>query len=309
MESRYKVGTKLGRETTSTSVPAFAYPGGKAKLAKHIIRQLPAGGERFVEVFAGRANVFFHVAQLLNYRSFWLNDISTYPFLLSLCAYGAIDALGHGTVPPRNGRATHDAMAKFTTEAFLDNRAHHNPAHKKLLKQVWNLRPDLHKWATETPASRAVLLESFLVRSGNRYGKAGVRGEIGGGVSRATYERNLRIATEIMMRTEPRITCVDYREVLKECGLGDVLFLDPPYKNYGRKTGAYSESLNHEEMVQILMDAPFRWVLSEYEHEIYNPLTQKFGEPVRIVVRKTMSDSNHHGGRRPKAVECIWRNF
>jgi hypothetical protein len=62
-------------------------------------------------------------------------------------------------------------------------------------------------------------------------------------------------------------------------------------------------------MVEILLDASFRRALSEYENEIYAPLTRKFGEPVRIVVNKTMNDSNHHGGNRPKAVECIWRNF
>jgi site-specific DNA-adenine methylase len=87
------------------------------------------------------------------------------------------------------------------------------------------------------------------------------------------------------------------------------VFLDPPYINYGRKTGAYSETLNHKEMVGILLGAPFRWVLSEYEHEIYEPLTRKFGEPMRIEVPKTMSDSKDHAGKRPKAVECIWKNF
>jgi hypothetical protein len=62
-------------------------------------------------------------------------------------------------------------------------------------------------------------------------------------------------------------------------------------------------------MVEILLTAPFRWILSEYENEMYQPLTNKFGEPIRIAVRKTMNNSNHHGGKRPKALECIWRNF
>ena len=102
---------------------------------------------------------------------------------------------------------------------------------------------------------------------------------------------------------------VRYREVLKECSLNDVVYLDPPYTKHARKTGAYSETLDHREMVEILLDASFRWALSEYENEIYAPLTRKFGERVRIVVNKTMNDANHHGGKRPKAVECIWRNF
>lgn len=62
-------------------------------------------------------------------------------------------------------------------------------------------------------------------------------------------------------------------------------------------------------MVGILRNARFRWALSEYEDEIYQPLTEKFGEPMKIGVRKTMNNSNHYGGKRPKAVECIWRNF
>ena len=217
----------------------------------------------------------------------------------------------HQPRPPiaRNGRVTYDLMKGFTMHAFLENWVRYNPVRKQLLRQVWKDRPDLHKWATETLAGRAVMLESFLVRSGNRYGKAGVRGEIGGGVSRATYERHLRLASEIMMRTRPRISWIDYREVLKECSADDVVYLDPPYKDYGRKTGAYAETLDHEEMVDILLAARFRWVLSEYENEIYDPLTRKFGEPVRIEVRKTMSAAKHHDGKRPKAVECLWTNF
>lgn len=53
------------------------------------------------------------------------------------------------------------------------------------------------------------------------------------------------------------------------------------------------------EMVRLLLAAKFKWVLSEYENEIYEPL----GEPVlRIPVKNTM-------GRRRRAVECIWTNF
>jgi hypothetical protein len=290
-------------------IPQFSYPGGKAKLAKRIVELMPPSGDRFVEVFAGRANVFFRIAQELDYRRFWLNDINTYPFLLSLCSYGAEEALGRGTVPERNGSAAHDRLWNFTFEAVLENSVRYNPVRKQALNLLWTQRPDLREWTGRTLAPPAARLEPFLVRDGNRYGKAGVRGEIGGGVSRVTYERYLRVASEIMMRARPHITWVDYREVLQSCNAGDVVYLDPPYVKYARKTGAYSETLNHREMREILLKARFRWVLSEYEDEIYAPLTHRFGEPDRITVHKTMHDSNHHGGKRPKAVECIWRNF
>jgi len=293
----------------SLIIPQFSYPGGKAKLAKTIVELMPPSGDRFVEVFGGRVNLFFRVAQELDYRRFWLNDINTYPFLLSLSSYGAEKILGLGTVPERNGSTAHDRMRNFTFEAMLENHVRYNPIRKQALNLLWAQRPDLREWTARTLAPPAARLEAFLVRDGNRYGKAGVRGEIGGGVSRVTYERYLRVASEIMMRTRPHITWVDYREVLQHCGPDDVVFLDPPYIKHGRKTGAYSETLNHREMVEILLNAPFHWLLSEYENEIYAPLTKKFGEPVRITVNKTMNDSNHHGGKRPKGVECIWRNF
>jgi site-specific DNA-adenine methylase len=297
------------RSNRKVQIPQFSYPGGKAKLAKRIVALLPAIGKRYVEVFAGRANLYFAVAQRLNYEEFWLNDIATYHFLVGLWAYGARAALGLGTVPERNGRAAHDRMRSFNFEVALQNYVCDNPVRKQLLNRLWKQHPDLRERAINTPAAPAPILEPFLVRDGNRYGKAGVRGEIGGGVSRTTYEHYLKIASDIMMRTRPHITWVDYREVLKECGSNDVVYLDPPYVKYGRKTGAYSETLNHREMVEILLNAPYRWALSEYENEIYEPLTKKFGQPVRVIVRKTMNNSNHHGGKRPQAVECIWRNF
>ena len=301
--------TTRKRSVRKVAIPQFAYPGGKAKLAERIVALLPPAGERFVEPFAGRANVYFAVTQLLNYKKFWLNDTQTYRFFIALWSHGARHSMGIGRVPERNGRTTHDFMKNYTMEVFLESWVRYNPPRKQMLRQVWKQRPDLLKWARENLASPAPVYEPYLVRSGSRYGKAGVRGEVGGGVTRAGYERNLLLASDIMMRTCPRITWVDYREVLKECGPTDVVYLDPPYKNYGRKTGAYSETLNYEELVQILLDAPFRWVLSEYEDKVYKPLTERFGEPVRIEVRKTMNASKDHGGKRPKAHECIWKNF
>lgn len=196
---------------------------------------LPPTGKRFVEVFAGRSNLYFAVAQQLDYKEFWLNDISTYPFLLGLSSYSALDALGLGVVPDRNGRAAHDRMRHYMFKIVFDTHARYNPIRKQTLKKVWAQRPDLRQWANTTLAAPATILEPFLVRDGNRFGKAGVRGEAGGGVSRATYEGYLKVASAIMTRTRPHITWMDYREVLEQCDSNDIVYLDPPYRNYGRK--------------------------------------------------------------------------
>src|ERR1700691_3644228 len=61
--------------------PTFAYPGGKARLAGKIAALLYPNAMRFVDVFCGRGNVFFHVAQTMDYNEYWLNDLQTYDFL------------------------------------------------------------------------------------------------------------------------------------------------------------------------------------------------------------------------------------
>jgi hypothetical protein len=114
-------------------------------LAKVIAPLLPPTGKRFIEAFAGRANLFFRVAQTLSYDEFWLNDIATYPFLLGLYAYEARDAMGRGRVPERNGRAAHDRMRNFSFEAFLHVHSRYNPVRKQALKSLWEQRPDLHE--------------------------------------------------------------------------------------------------------------------------------------------------------------------
>ena len=48
-------------------------------------------------------------------------------------------------------------------------------------------------------------------------------------------------------------------------------------------------------------------MLSEYEHEIYRPLTERFGEPIRMPVRKHMMSTKDR--ERPPTLECLWKNF
>jgi hypothetical protein len=74
----------------------------------------------------------------------------------------------------------------------------------------------------------------------------------------------------------------------------------------GYALGTYSDAtLDHRELVKLLLNAKFKWVLSEYWNPIYAPL----GEPIRIRVDKPMANSNHTDGKRKEGVECLWTNF
>jgi hypothetical protein len=81
---------------------------------------------------------------------------------------------------------------------------------------------------------------------------------------------------------------------------------DPPYLGAAKACGAYDDTtVDYPDLVQRLLHAKFRWVLSEYDNKIYRPL----GEPRRIMVRRSMGNSNYTGGIRPMAEECLWSNF
>jgi site-specific DNA-adenine methylase len=284
-------------------IPRFAYQGGKGKLAKHIIRLLPCSGKRLIEPFAGRGNVYFHVAQRLDYAEFWLNDPYMCRFFVALM-HSMEDAM-EWMLPERQNvdnefykllkRRAEESIKKEKSGLGISYDRKYRPAVLSDGSKVWAVEqyPPLF------------VIECFLSYSGGTY-ESGMKGPSQKNISNKGFMRSVSLAHEIMQRTKPRLTNCDYKDVLVECGPDDVVYLDPPYIK--RRVSAYSAStLNHAEMVEMLSRARFKWVLSEYEDEIYKPLTAKFGEPKRIKVRKDMGKVR--GGKREDAVECIWRNF
>lgn len=186
---------------SSTKIPAFAYPGSKARLAKSIAAVLPSG-KRFVEPFAGRGNVYFYVAAHGMYPKYWLNDIQTAPFLFTL-------RIGHILSVPKPGK---ESLYKYRA-ASRDK--------------------------TKSPLARnhSLLLEPYLCWNGGVYGQSG--GTRRG--TQAGYYEKLRLASEILRGTDTKITRLDYLDVLAQCGPDDIVYLDPPYidanvKAYSDKT-------------------------------------------------------------------------
>lgn len=270
-------------------IPSFAYPGAKARLARRLCALLPPKGIRYVDPFCGRANMFFAVTQLLDYKHFWLNDLGkeTNQFLHDLM-HSAIWA-----VPAKSGELFYRMKARQLgrVEPYKDRKG--------------NLRPGGWKGGRQAMVSPAPLLSAYLTFSGAGYMKGGQRTGRGG-VSRKGYEQKVRQAYEIMRRTVPHITRLPYQKVLAACHEDDVVFLDPPYKDANVK--AYSDkTVDYRGLVDNLLNAKFRWMLTEYNHKVYRPLTKKFGPPVKIRVQRTMT--NIHQVGRKWATECIWRNF
>jgi len=287
---KWELVVSKGREKTQlvpfSQIPSFGYPGGKARLAKNIISMLPPVGNRYVEPFVGRGNVYFAVAQRLNYKRFWLND-SQLLFLGSIQAFGGFWPVAE----TRQDKSVYDEWKAYVEriEGFQKS-----------------LKPSDEQF--EIYASPGHLLEALLCYSGGTFGGDG-RGW-GYGFRKSAnakgFEQRVRLAYEIIERTQPRITKLDYREVLSQCGEGDVVYIDGPYR--GCDVDAYTDkTLDHREMVEILKTAKFKWVLSEYEHPLY---IDAFGEPaLRIPVKVSMGRAGGGSKGHKEGVECLWTNF
>ena len=111
------------------------------------------------------------------------------------------------------------------------------------------------------------------------------------------------MAHSIVAFTQPTITSLDWKDVVTELGPRDFVYYDPPYADC--TVGSYrADDINHEELVEELLGAPYHWLLSEYEHPIYNRL----GPPCwrkEVQLRTTNFRDDGGQGRR---VECLWRS-
>jgi site-specific DNA-adenine methylase len=83
------MGKQAPKKRAAVKASTFRYPGGKAMFAAEIIKHIPRSGGKFIDLFAGRGNVFFRAAvEKLDYREWILNDSLTRPFLQAIHEIG-----------------------------------------------------------------------------------------------------------------------------------------------------------------------------------------------------------------------------
>lgn len=145
----------------------------------------------------------------------------------------------------------------------------------------------------------ALLIEPFLTFSGGGYGSGGF-GNLKG-ATRDNYKLILESAHSVMCRCTPRLTSIPWEDMqLADLTENDFVYLDPPYMSADVR--CYKEStINFDSLINLLSNARFRWVLSEYEQPAY---IEAFGNPVwRKDVQLSVTNTKKTGERR---VECLW---
>jgi hypothetical protein len=158
---------------------------------------------RYVEPFAGRANVFFAfaVANLYEYKKYWINDYQpngrdTYKFLCAL----------------RSGDSSHPKIITKTLRARL------REAKKQGLDTINVGKRNISVHLVEQISSFS---GGFLESSGPsvRDGEYPRRPQLWGSLLNSVG------AMAVMRAVKVRITNLDYRKVLAQCGAGDLVYL------------------------------------------------------------------------------------
>lgn len=254
----------------------FRYLGGKARLAPEIIKLIPRKGRKFIDVFAGRANIALCARhEGLQYEKWIVNDIRTAPFLRALMTHG-----NQIHVP----------------DSFRDHR---------LPEKEFQLFKALAK----NGDPEALLLESLLAWGGGTFACGHGRTTAGGRRSKESAEANFRRAHQLMTQA-PAVTVTqkDYLDCLiaEKLTRDDCVIVDGPY--LGGDVDCYqADDIVPIELFDYLQHAPHPFVLCEY----YEPLIVKLlGPPAfihNVQVRSNIVRKFRPGKLKPGfKVECLW---
>lgn len=119
----------------------------------------------------------------------------------------------------------------------------------------------------------------------------------------ANLKRNYKNWHIKLHQHRSRITCMDFRTLLKQAPADAFVYLDPPY--YEKGPQLYKHSLNdehHDALAGILRNASFTWVLSYDDHprirELYRWATIR-------EINATYTTATARNGSRPKNQEVV----
>jgi site-specific DNA-adenine methylase len=150
---------------------------------------------------------------------------------------------------------------------------------------------------------KAILLEPYFTFSGDGYGR-GLQGK--NGPTAAGYTRTLRACHRLLHTTKAIITGCDWTEFdWSSLTHDDFVFIDPPY--LGGDVRSYKENdLDHEDLVRLLKAAKFKWMLTEYAHELY---FRELGQPFFIKDMQLNAPNFRVTRGKERRLECVWKNY
>lgn len=207
------------------------YQGSKRILASQILEYMPKRFNRLVEPFAGMAAVTIAVATAHRATEYVLNDINE-----------PIVRLLENVVT--NPRQLIDDYTKVWQQQFdfLDGSVAH----------YYKVRDDFNNG--DKSAANMLYLLARCVKGAVRYGSNGLFNQSPdkrrNGTSPKTLEANL-FQISFCLNGHTQFCSQDYREVLENTQIGDVVYMDPPYQGVcNTRDKRYFSGIDYNEFVE-----------------------------------------------------------
>jgi DNA adenine methylase len=290
--NREKASQKETHDTVKVIVPPIKSQGIKTKLVPWILAQLPDRKGRWIEPFMGTGVVGFNAA----FASAWMGDIN--PHLVKFYS-----ALQSQEITPeivddyltREGRALAQAgdkgydhyrlvRSRFNTgkgdplDFLFLNRAGFNGM-IRFSKNGWNI-PFCQK-----PNRFIGMLKTKIV--------------------------NQVIRVQGVIEKDWRFSCGDFRGVIQNAGVDDIIYCDPPY--HGRHTDYFTKwtDKEEEELAQLLKATKAKFILSTWHNSDYriNESIPKYWSEYKILKREHFYHAGAKETNRRPIIEALIMNF
>ena len=186
------------------------YQGSKRVLAPQILRFVPSNFNRLVEPFAGMAAITIAVAKQNRADNYLVNDLNS-PLVEIL----------------KSAIETPNELISQYSKVWNEQFSYPNGS----VEHFYKVREDFNN-GQQTPANMLYLL-ARCVKGSVRYGNNGHFNQSPdkrrNGTSPKTLKSNV-MAISYYLKGRTRFMSKDYREVLDEARVGDVVYMDPPYQ-------------------------------------------------------------------------------
>lgn len=215
--------------------PFLKWAGGKRRLVRHLARFCPANFERYVEPFLGSGALFFYLTQTRPRFRAVLSDSN--PELINVY------------------RCVRDRAGELV-QVLQDHQSRY---YAKRERYYYRVRDSYSPSGSVETAARTIFLNKTCYNGLFRVNRAGRFN-----VPHGTYARPaicntdaLLAASEMLRKSDPEIVCGRYHDVTAGCGVGDSVYLDPPYLPLSKTanfTDYTSDSFGYDDHVALAQE-------------------------------------------------------
>ncbi len=207
-------------------------------MASTILQYMPAKIDRVVEPFAGSAALSIACSTRGRSKEYWIND---YNKPLS-------ELLGLIINQP-----------ELIIDAYRETWRNESD---NVIEHYYRVREDFNR--TQDPRLLLYLL-ARCVKGSVRYNSEGLFNQSTDNRRLGTHPDTMRdniIGVSMLMKGKTIITSVDYRDVLANCRLTDVVYMDPPYQGVcGERDSRYLSGIAYDDFVKALDELNDRGIM------------------------------------------------